>query len=472
MNLKLHTHTVPSVYHPGDLAPAENLPVIVWIHGGGHVLGSAFGFHGADLISQSNGGVVVVTIQYRLGIFGFLAGNEVHADGALNAGLLDQNFALRWVNKHVSKFGGDPMRVTIWGESAGAGSVLQHVVAEDGQTSPQRFRGAIASSTFLPPQYAYNDIILQALYTQVVVVVKCREHHRNTLSLTMFRSCTSSQDTLTCLRKTDPSVLESANGKISAAAFYGTFTFVPVVDGTFIRQRAIQALREGKVNGNALLAIHNTKEGGLFVNQAASPLDASQYVHKVFPKLTPENTAAVAELYADLASDLTQENLIMAEAIFICPAYFFAEAFCEHAYKAEFAISPALHVQDSSYYWPSRVKFVCRTTYLISPGDINRLLTLNPGTMLALFPRTFNNPDFINAFIQSFVSFAISLDPNIKVDPSNITPQWDLYSLSTDEMVFKKTALDDLPDIRPIETNENLLARCSFWESVSARTAQ
>ncbi|KAL0067469.1 hypothetical protein AAF712_005457 [Marasmius tenuissimus] len=92
--------------------------------------------------------------------------------------------------------------------------------------------------------------------------------------------------------------------------------------------------------------------------------------------------------------------------------------------------------------------------------------------MLALFPRTFNNPDFINAFIQSFVSFAISLDPNIKVDPSNITPQWDLYSLSTDEMVFKKTALDDLPDIRPIETNENLLARCSFWESVSARTAQ
>ncbi|KAL0067470.1 hypothetical protein AAF712_005458 [Marasmius tenuissimus] len=131
----------------------------------------------------------------------------------------------------------------------------------------------------------------------------------------MFRSCTSSQDTLTCLRKTDPSVLESANGKISAAAFYGTFTFVPVVDGTFIRQRATQALREGKVNGNALLAIHSTKEGGLFVNQAASPLDASQYAHKVFPKLTPENTAAVAELYADLASDLTQENLIMAEGL-------------------------------------------------------------------------------------------------------------------------------------------------------------
>ncbi|KAL0065741.1 hypothetical protein AAF712_007224, partial [Marasmius tenuissimus] len=98
------------------------------------------------------------------------------------------------------------------------------------------------------------------------------------------------------------------------------------------------------------------------------------------------------------------------------------------------------------------------------------LLVLNPGTILAS-PITFNNTDFVNAFAQAVVSFAISLDPNVKVDPSNITPQWDLYSLSTDEMVFNKTA-EDVPDIRLSETNKDLLARCSFWESVNARTAQ
>ncbi|KAK1233911.1 hypothetical protein PQX77_002895 [Marasmius sp. AFHP31] len=176
-----------------------------------------------------------------------------------------------------------------------------------------------------------------------------------------------------------------------------------------------------------------------------------QYAAKLFPKLTPEDTAAVAELYADLGSGVTQENLIIGEAIFICPTYFLADAFRNHTYKAEFAIPPALHGQDSSYYWPS-------------------LVTLNPGTLLGT-PITFNNTDFIDAFAQSFASFAISLDPNIKVDPSSITPQWDLYDLSTNEIVFNKTE-DDLPDIRPIETKKDLLARCSFWHSLNARTAQ
>ncbi|KAK1234057.1 hypothetical protein PQX77_002751 [Marasmius sp. AFHP31] len=424
-----------NVFHPGDSATAENLPVIVWIHGGGYVLGSALGFHGADLISQSNGGVVVVAIQYRLGAFGFLAGNEVHADGALNAGLLDQNFALRWVNKHISKFGGDPERVTIWGQSAGAGSVLQHVIAEDGQTSPQLFRGAISSSMFLPSQYVYNDTIPQASYNQVVEEV----------------NCTSSENTLQCLRETDISALQSANENVNAAVLAGVFVSAPVVDGTFIKQRPTQALKEGKINGDALYAVHNTNEGDIFVNQTAPPLSASQYAAKLFPKLTPEDTATVAELYADLGSDLTQENLIMGEAIFVCPTYFFADAFQNHTYKAEFVIPPALHGMDSSYYWPS-------------------LLVLNPGTILAS-PITFNNTDFIDAFAQAVISFTISLDPNVKVDPSNITPPWDLYSLSTKEMVFNKTA-EDVPNIRPVETNKDLLARCSFWESVNARTAQ
>ncbi|KAK1229851.1 hypothetical protein PQX77_007069 [Marasmius sp. AFHP31] len=439
-----------NVYHPGDSTPAENLPVIVWIHGGGYIQGGLPGYNGGDIISQSKGGVVVVTIQYRLGLFGFLAGNEVHADGALNAGLLDQNFALRWVNKHISKFGGDPEQVTIWGESAGAGSVLQHIVAEDGQTSPQLFRGAITSSIFLPSQYAYNDTTPQTLYNQVVDTVDCK----------------SSQDTLKCLREADSSALELANEEINLAGFFGTVAFIPVVDGTFIRQRPTQALKEGKVNGNAMLSVHNTNEGNVFDHETSTPLNASQYAAELFPKLTPQDVATVAKLYAGLGSDRAQGNLIMGEclshllvyvayptyepfkAIFICPKYTFANAFDNHTYMGEFAISPAIHGQDLLYYWPSLA-----TTLPEVPSS------------------TFNNTDFINAFAQSFVSFAISLDPNIKVDPSNITPQWDLYHLANNEMVFNKTA-NDLPDVRPAKKERNFLERCSFWESVSARTGQ
>lgn len=129
---------------------AEKLPVIVWIHGGGY-----FGGTGAqplyDGTRLTKKGVIVVTINYRLGVFGFLATPELtaespdHASG--NQGILDQIAALAWVKANIAAFGGDPDRVTIMGESAGANSVavliaspaakglFQRAIAESGNYS-------------------------------------------------------------------------------------------------------------------------------------------------------------------------------------------------------------------------------------------------------------------------------------------------------------------------------------------------
>lgn len=71
-------------------------------------------------------------IQYRLGAFGYLASPDIKDKGALNAGLLDQRFAMQWVSKYISKFGGDKNNVTIGGESSGAGSVMYHAMADGG----------------------------------------------------------------------------------------------------------------------------------------------------------------------------------------------------------------------------------------------------------------------------------------------------------------------------------------------------
>ena len=76
----------------------------------------------------------------QLGAFGFLSSAEVKERGVLNAGLLDQKVALQWVQDHISKFGGDPERVTIAGESAGGGSVLLHAIAEDGGLGTKLFK--------------------------------------------------------------------------------------------------------------------------------------------------------------------------------------------------------------------------------------------------------------------------------------------------------------------------------------------
>ena len=112
-----------SVY-PGAASARDRRPVMVWIHGGAYTSGAGAIYQGEELARQ---GVIVVTVNYRLGVFGFLAHPELtkessaHSSG--NYAFLDQIAALKWVQKNISAFGGDPSRVTIFGESAGSWSV-------------------------------------------------------------------------------------------------------------------------------------------------------------------------------------------------------------------------------------------------------------------------------------------------------------------------------------------------------------
>lgn len=123
-----------NVWSPAAGEASAKLPVMVWFHGGAFVVGSgsAAEFDGAKL---AHGGVVVVTVNYRLGAFGFFSHPELTTespnDSSGNYGLLDQLCALEWVRDHISAFGGDPRCVTIFGESAGGISISCHL------TSPQ-----------------------------------------------------------------------------------------------------------------------------------------------------------------------------------------------------------------------------------------------------------------------------------------------------------------------------------------------
>ena len=124
----------------------EKLPVLVYFYGGGYIAGdgSESRYDGESLAQK---GIVTVTINYRLGIFGFMAHPELsqesahHASG--NYGLLDQNAALKWVQENIAAFGGDPKRVTIGGESAGSFSVCAQVLSP---LSKGLFAGAIGES--------------------------------------------------------------------------------------------------------------------------------------------------------------------------------------------------------------------------------------------------------------------------------------------------------------------------------------
>ncbi|XP_061107204.1 fatty acyl-CoA hydrolase precursor, medium chain-like isoform X2 [Conger conger] len=147
------------IYTPATPKSESKLPVMVWIHGGGFVMGSSSLQDASVLAAYQD--VVVVVIQYRLGILGFFSTGDEHAPG--NFGLLDQVAALRWVQKNIERFGGDPGSVTIFGESAGGVSVSLQALSP---LSSGLFHRAIAqsgtakmNSILIPDQFPTAQIL-------------------------------------------------------------------------------------------------------------------------------------------------------------------------------------------------------------------------------------------------------------------------------------------------------------------------
>ncbi|EIW83561.1 alpha beta-hydrolase [Coniophora puteana RWD-64-598 SS2] len=415
-----------SVYTPGqltDTTESNGLPVIVWIHGGGYVFGSSWNYDGADIVQHADYGAVVVVLQYRLAMFGFLAGNEVKAGGALNAGILDQNLVLQWIQEHISKFNGDPSQVTIWGESAGAGSVMQHIVANGGNTQPPLFKNGMTSSTFMPSQYIYNDRIPQLYYNRTVEEA----------------GCSSASDTLACIRAVNSSTMGDINAYLTSTAFYQTYVFVPVVDGEFILERWTETLAKGQVNGDFVLAMGNAHEGNIFVNPNET-LDIVDFVANVFPNLDSAGVQEAAYLYRDFGDSLDQAIQVMGETILVCPTYFLLDAFQGRSWKGLFAVPPALHGYDTGYYF--------NTT-----------------------PPAYDNDVFITSFSDAFMSLAMYDDVNAKYDPTDITPYWNSYNVGQSEMVFNETEAG-APSVTKTTTDPTLLERCAFWKSVGEMTGQ
>ncbi|VEN60655.1 unnamed protein product [Callosobruchus maculatus] len=205
---------------------SANLPVMFYVYGGGFIIGtSSEDYYGPYFLMEEN--VVLVTFNYRVGPYGFLSTGDDFVPG--NAGLKDQNLALKWVNQYVSHFGGDPTQIVIFGQSAGSASCL--------------FRGAILlSGTTLSP-WAYQ-----------------RNHQlwsRNLIKLmdpTNYEKYNTSKTIYEYLKQAPAELINDASNAIQKGykQLYQGFFFAPVYehehDGAFITKRAYEALEEGDFN--------------------------------------------------------------------------------------------------------------------------------------------------------------------------------------------------------------------------------
>lgn len=252
-----------NVWRPANLPAGTTLPVMVFIHGGGNVVGSAGElsangartYDGARLAPRGN--VVVVTVQYRIGPLGWLAHPALEGEpgGALNLALLDQIAALRWVQRNAAAFRGDPARVMLFGESAGAVNTCALLASP--QAAGLFSRAAVESGSCIAVQ----------------TTEFAREQGQRFAQVT---SCAAAPDVPGCLRALSlDAVLRALPAPVTISGLDTAMTarWGPVVAGPTLPERPYDAMLAGRQNRVPLMIGHNTEEVGLTV--PAIPTEAA-----------------------------------------------------------------------------------------------------------------------------------------------------------------------------------------------------
>ncbi|KAJ7223521.1 Alpha/Beta hydrolase protein [Mycena pura] len=309
----LGTVDATSVYIPIHATAADGMPVLVYFHGGGFELGDTHTAPPENIIQGSAKPVIFVTFEYRLGQFGFL----VKEDGQLNAGLLDQRAALQWVQRYIGEFGGDPGQVTIWGQSAGAGSTMYHLIAEGGENKNlfHRVMGDSPPMIFMPDN---TDAFTENLFTQFAELA----------------GCGGSADVMACLRAAPTEVLASAGSSGLANRSSSLFPFGPIADGSFITERPVEAFRNKRFIHVPVMFGSNTNEGSHWSASLANPAantsepDATEmtvfnFLAGQWPGITHSTfETATAQFYQlrDFANFSLQGQQMYGEIRFICTA--------------------------------------------------------------------------------------------------------------------------------------------------------
>ena len=343
------------VYVPGAAVRSPSttkLPVVHWIYGGGFVLGDknqlqpALPFYdGSGLVSQSGNNIIFVGSNYRLGAFGWLAGSSMEQAGLPNAGLYDQQAALQWTRDNIALLGGDPDKVTAMGESAGASSLMHHLIFNGGQTAPLFNRLILQSPAFLP-QFDRKGRLEEIF------------HNFSGLAGCPSTNSTSAQDALSCLRSADTSTLLAANHDFNAGAEPGTFLVGPAPDGSLIRQLPSLELASGSYYQSlpSLLVTHTSDESTLFVDGSiSSDSDFNTFLTNMFPPY-----AASSGLDADVENQYPSPSApgspykdegervraMVRDSSFTCNARYLAQAYAGRTYAGEYAVTPGWHATD------------------------------------------------------------------------------------------------------------------------------
>jgi len=386
-----------------NMVPAKNLPVMVWFHGGSHQTGTASSptYQSTKLPQQ---GIVLVTANYRLGPFGYLAHPALSANDpngvSSNYGILDQIAALRWIQDNIAAFGGDPNNVTIFGESAGAQAVSELMASP---LADGLYHKAIMQSGV----YSWHPIGLKRGFRGIP---SAEVIGQSFFALNGLATMTASAAELRAI--SSDAILNAA---ISDRRFLGAF--LPVADGYVQPDRVLNLILDEKTAPVPILLGYNADEGSLFYQWYQR---ATRMNHE-FPNELPARLARFREVFSDDA-----EMLIQAYGLDEPERYKYGEADMlgddsygvhtrlladAHAmrelpvYVYQFRRTPPRVGQTAGAHHAAEIPFVFDTHYL----------PLNP-----------TGKRLTDTMVAYWTNFAKYGDPN-----SDAIPEWPAYDIKT-----------------------------------------
>ncbi|KAF8193430.1 alpha/beta-hydrolase [Pholiota molesta] len=394
-----------NIYAPVNATKHSNLPVLVYIHGGGYVYGNPANWPFDHWINQSPN-IIAVSVYYRLSSFGFLATPALQdaSNGALNAGFLDQIQALKWVQANIQSFGGDPGKVTINGESAGGSSTELHLVANEGA---RLFSQAIAQSVYRTPLPTPEQ--QEPLFNFYADHAGCGQG-------------TPAQQ-LSCLRKASVSALAMAQDAATTSAFAasGYNVFHPVIDGTTITDFPTKSILAGKFAKVPLIVgatSNETLSGGT---------DIAAALQSFFPALTNASINALIAKYplSEFGTSDLQFQTLTGDSELRCARSLMGTAFGaatkSWTYRYNQRTPGAAAVYHASENW-----MMFRGT---STG-FNGTTTFTPMSAADV--------SFAQELIAYWISFVRSGDPNtFKLKKS---PSWTAFTTQNSRIVLQEDA--------------------------------
>lgn len=435
-----------NVHVPTNATTGKPMPVMVWIHGGAFLNGAGSKYDGGDLASRTQS--IVVTLNYRLGVFGFLALDALTAeDPAGNPGLQDQQAALRWVRRNIASFGGNPSNVTIFGESAGGTSVCNQLMSP---RAAGLFHRAIIQSGSCPAPQATRA---EAAANGQVYADKL--------------GCPSDAGQLACLRAKSTQEAFAAAPNIELTDPASLKVFYPHVDGVVLPVQPREAFRTGRFNKVPVMVGANSDEGTLFVALAYELSRGQPLTDAEFDALVKRMAGDGA--FASLASSVVlglynsdrqgSANLAAAALLgdrgYSCPTQALARALSDHvptyAYEFQEKAIPPLYPDP---FMPWGAYHASELPFLFGKGiDI----TLNGSSPQDLFtPTQFALSRQMTTYWGRFAEVG---QPNPAKQP--VWPRFNRLLQSTQTLRSQGVGTDVLGGIQRRH-------QCPFWDTVGA----